>query len=185
MVDITLDKQSFKALSSDSRVNLLKALKKRRKTLTELSKELSLGVSTTKEHLQHLEKAGLIEQVDEGYKWKYYELTSKGSGVVSPESSMRINVLLGSALASVFVTASLLFNKVQGVSQVGVAMAAEAGADVMSAPTSAPLSAPVAETVPVVASTVPTLAQLPLFELSLLAVSLVFFVAAFYVWWKK
>lgn len=81
---IRLDRRSFEALAAESRVKVLKALSKRRKTLTELAKELSLSNSTMKEHLEVLVGAGLIIQRDEGRKWKYYELTRKGQGIVSP-----------------------------------------------------------------------------------------------------
>jgi DNA-binding transcriptional ArsR family regulator len=81
---IKLDRRSFEALAAESRVKILKALSKRRKTLTELAKELSLSNSTMKEHLEVLVGAGLILQRDEGRKWKYYELTRKGRGIVGP-----------------------------------------------------------------------------------------------------
>lgn len=81
---IKLDRRSFEALAADSRVRLLKALSGRRKTLTELAKELGLSNSTTKEHLAVLVDAGLIAQLDEGRKWKYYELTRKGKKVANP-----------------------------------------------------------------------------------------------------
>jgi len=81
---IKLDRRSFEALAADSRVRILKALSQRRKTLTELAKELELSNSTMKEHLDVLVRAGLIIQRDEGRKWKYYELTRKGQGIVNP-----------------------------------------------------------------------------------------------------
>ena len=81
---IRLDRRSFEALAADSRVRILKSLGRRRKTLTELARELNLSNSTMKEHLGVLVKAGLIIQKDEGRKWKYYELTRKGQGIVNP-----------------------------------------------------------------------------------------------------
>jgi DNA-binding transcriptional ArsR family regulator len=81
---IILDKLSFGALAVDSRVKILKALRERRKTLSELSTELGLSPSSTKEHLEKLVDAALIEKMEEGHKWKYYELTKKGAQLVSP-----------------------------------------------------------------------------------------------------
>ncbi|MCP4648364.1 MAG: winged helix-turn-helix transcriptional regulator [bacterium] len=81
---IKLDRRSFEALAADSRVRILKSLAQRRKTLTELAKELGLSNSTMKEHLDVLVRAGLIIQRDEGRKWKYYDLTRKGQGIVNP-----------------------------------------------------------------------------------------------------
>lgn len=98
---ITLDRETFKALASDTRIGILKSLNIRRKTLSELAKEYKMSVSTIKEHLDNLAKAGLVEQKDEGHKWKYYELTRKGRGVLNPEEK-KIWILLSlSALAVV------------------------------------------------------------------------------------
>ncbi len=91
---ITLDKDSFRALSSDTRVAILKSLDRRRKMLTELSKQLSMSPSTVKEHMDHLAKAGLVVQIDDGHKWKYYELTGKGKNVLHPEET-KIWIMLG------------------------------------------------------------------------------------------
>jgi DNA-binding transcriptional ArsR family regulator len=98
---IRLDRRSFEALAAESRVKTLKALSKRRKTLTELSHELGLSVSTMKEHLDVLVKAGLIMQMDEGRKWKYYELTRKGKGIVSPYPA-KVLIMLAVSLILVF-----------------------------------------------------------------------------------
>jgi DNA-binding transcriptional ArsR family regulator len=94
---ITLDKKSFRALISETRINILKSLTQRRKTLSELSKEFGMSVSTIKEHLNVLCSAELIVQKDEGHKWKYYELTGKGRNVLNP-GERKIIVLLGISL---------------------------------------------------------------------------------------
>ena len=90
---IVLDRKSFEALAVDTRVRILKALKVRRKTLSELSEELGLAVSGVKEHLETLEGAGLIKKMDDGHKWKYYELTKKGSEIIGPKE-LRVWILL-------------------------------------------------------------------------------------------
>ena len=82
---IILDRSAFKALASDTRVNILKELDKRRKTLTEISEVLNLAVATVKEHMDQLSKSNLISIKDEGRKWKYYELTEKGKAILYPE----------------------------------------------------------------------------------------------------
>ncbi len=105
---ITLDKEVFKTLASGTRVDILKSLDRRRKTLSELSKQLGMSVSTVKEHLDNLVSVGLIEQKDEGYKWKYYELTKKGKDILHPEDK-KIWIMLGiSALGIVVVGYDLL-----------------------------------------------------------------------------
>ena len=99
---ITLDRKAFKALSSDSRVAILKSLSARRKTLSELSSELGMSMSAMKQHMDSLVRAGLVEKKDDGHKWKYYELTKTGKNVVS-HGDMRIFVMIGiSAVAFIF-----------------------------------------------------------------------------------
>ena len=49
---IVLDRKSFEALAVDSRVRILKSLKEKRKTLSEISKEQGMSLSGVKEHLE-------------------------------------------------------------------------------------------------------------------------------------
>lgn len=91
---IVLDDKSFKALSSDSRVGILKSLGERRRTLSELSQKLDLGNSTVKEHCDILIDAELIKLVDEGRKWKYYQLTQKGKQIIMPGLMDEVRVLI-------------------------------------------------------------------------------------------
>ncbi len=104
MVDdkITLDKRSFKALASGTRVDILKSLAKRRKTLTEISKQFGMSVSTVKEHMGKLSEAGLVEMIDDGHKWKYYELTRSGKSVVEP-GEQKIWLLLSVSMIGLIV----------------------------------------------------------------------------------
>ncbi|UCD07894.1 MAG: winged helix-turn-helix transcriptional regulator [Candidatus Aenigmatarchaeota archaeon] len=96
---ITLDRKTFKTLASDTRVGILKSLARRRKMLTELSKEFGMSPSTIKEHLENLSRAELVIQKDEGHKWKYYELTRKGKDVLNPGETKIWIVLTLSAIA--------------------------------------------------------------------------------------
>jgi DNA-binding transcriptional ArsR family regulator len=98
---IVLDRESFKSLASETRVSIMKSLDRRRKMLTELARELGMSPSTVKEHMDNLCSAGLTEQIDEGHKWKYYELTRKGSNVLHPEYTKIWILLSVSALAIV------------------------------------------------------------------------------------
>ncbi len=91
---IVLDDKSFKALSADSRISIMKSLNERRRTLSELSQKLDLGNSTIKEHCDILVNAELIKQMDEGRKWKYYELTQKGKQIISPSLMEEVKVLI-------------------------------------------------------------------------------------------
>lgn len=99
-MEIRLDKETFKALASTTRVDVLKLLARRRHMQSELAAELNLSVPTVKEHLFALERAGLVERHEEGRKWKYYSLTKKGEGVLHPEE-MKIWIVLSMLVFSV------------------------------------------------------------------------------------
>lgn len=94
---ITLDQESFKALASDVRVEILKRLDVRRETVTDLSSLLSLSKPTLLEHLEKLQAAGLVKRIDEGRKWIYYELSDKGRKILHPEK-VAITLALASAV---------------------------------------------------------------------------------------
>jgi len=113
--NVVLDEKSFKALSADSRVSILKNLTDRRRTLTELSQKLDLGSSTIKEHCEILVGADLIKQVDEGRKWKYYELTKKGRQLIQPNLFDEVKVLI-MLCAGVFVVGGFIFIFLQSAS---------------------------------------------------------------------
>ncbi len=91
---ILLDSSSFKALASETRVLILKELDKKRCTASEMGKILGISVQAASEHLENLRVAGLVERVDEGRKWIYFDLTEKGKAVLHPDKSKRLWVLL-------------------------------------------------------------------------------------------
>ncbi|MDD5340726.1 MAG: winged helix-turn-helix domain-containing protein [Candidatus ainarchaeum sp.] len=101
---IVLDRKSFEALAVESRVRILKSLRQRRKTLSELADEMKMSVSGVKEHLQVLEQAELVRKMDDGHKWKYYELTKKGSDVVAPKE-LRVWILLSISIIALAASA--------------------------------------------------------------------------------
>ena len=104
---ITLSGNEFKALSSDTRTGIIKMLQDRNYTLSEMSKKMNLAAPTIKQHLSVLENAELIEQVDEGRKWKYYCLTRKGKKMFSDEQPHNILIVLG---ASFIALAAVLYS---------------------------------------------------------------------------
>ena len=91
---IVLDQETFKALATGTRVKILKTLEKRRHTQSEISAVLDISVPTAKEHLNALEKAGLVKRHEEGRKWIYYSLTEKSKCVLDPERK-RLWIVLG------------------------------------------------------------------------------------------
>jgi len=81
---IVLDRKTFETLAIDTRVNILKELRERRKTQAEIAKRMGLATSTVYEHLQKMADTGLIERKEDGHKWVYYSLTEKGRAIVAP-----------------------------------------------------------------------------------------------------
>jgi DNA-binding transcriptional ArsR family regulator len=101
VVRITLDAETFKALASPTRLTVLRALDERRKTLTEISRDLALNKATVHEHLALLATADLVrKRDDEGRKWIYYELTWRGQKLLHPQETTTFNVLLGLGVAA-------------------------------------------------------------------------------------
>jgi len=100
MPQIVLDAEAFKALSSDTRLHILKALDARRLTVSEMGRLLDLNKATVFEHLKQLMTADLVKKEDEGRKWVYYRLTWKGKNVLHPEN-VQFMLLLGTSVLSV------------------------------------------------------------------------------------
>ncbi|MFH1544634.1 MAG: winged helix-turn-helix domain-containing protein [archaeon] len=99
MAEITLTVNEFKALSSNTRINILKLLKERNHTLSELSAKLQMASPTIKQHLDTLIQSDIVEQNDEGRKWKYYSLTRKGKNLLEPVQTNVIILIGVSAIA--------------------------------------------------------------------------------------
>jgi DNA-binding transcriptional ArsR family regulator len=94
---ITLDRETFKVLAADTRVDMLKRIAEHKLTLTDLANQMDMSPSTIKEHLDKLVDAGLIEADERGMKWKYYRLTNKGRNIVSPQETT-VWILLGTTI---------------------------------------------------------------------------------------
>lgn len=97
---VTLDRETFKALASETRLQVLHALDERRKTGSELARELDLNKATIHEHLGILEATGLVQKKDEGRKWVYWELTWEGSKLLHPGQGAVFSVLLALSVLS-------------------------------------------------------------------------------------
>jgi DNA-binding transcriptional ArsR family regulator len=88
MTKITLDRETFKALASDTRLDLLKTLDGKNLGLNEIAKVSNLNKATLHEHLAKLHEAGLIKRTErDGHKWVYYKLTWKGESLLHPENT--------------------------------------------------------------------------------------------------
>jgi len=88
MAKVTLDRDAFKALASDTRLKILRSLDGKKMTVTELSAVTKMNKATMHEHLSKLHAVGLIKRKErEGHKWVYYKLSWKGSSLLHPENN--------------------------------------------------------------------------------------------------
>lgn len=88
MAKVTLNRDAFKALASDTRLTIIRTLDGKKMSLTELSRETALNKATLHEHLNKLHEAGLVKRIQrEGHKWVYYKLSWKGESLLHPENT--------------------------------------------------------------------------------------------------
>ncbi|MBS3778392.1 MAG: winged helix-turn-helix transcriptional regulator [Candidatus Thermoplasmatota archaeon] len=100
MAKVTLNRNAFKALASDTRLEIIRTLDGQKMSLTELSKKTSLNKATLHEHLNKLTEAGLVKRIQrEGHKWVYYKLSWKGESLLHPENT-KIVVVFAAAFTA-------------------------------------------------------------------------------------
>jgi len=97
-----LDSNTLKALSNDTRQEIIKLLNKRPHTASELSKKMGKHITTIIEHLEILEKANIIQRRNNGNKWVYYVLTKKGDKLFKPKYYSFV-ILISLALVAIIV----------------------------------------------------------------------------------
>jgi DNA-binding transcriptional ArsR family regulator len=114
MTKISLELEDIKALASDSRLEILKALDGKKQTLQELTRSMKLNKATLHVHLSKLHQAGFIKKKERsGHKWVYYSLTWKGECLLHPENT-KIVVLFGSAFLTFCIGIFQLINYARG-----------------------------------------------------------------------
>lgn len=95
---VELGKTAFKALASDTRIDILKKLCERRKTVSELSREMGIEKSAILKHLEKLAGAELVNRVENANEFVYYEVTIKGRGVIYQNEKIKVVIVLASSL---------------------------------------------------------------------------------------
>ena len=106
MVKIIIDKETFKVLASDTRLDILKILDNKKLNLNDMCRETKLNKATLHEHLVKLHEAGLIKRHErQGHKWVYYNLSWKGSSLLHPENS-RIVVMFSATIFAFIASAA-------------------------------------------------------------------------------
>ena len=98
---IVLDQESFKALASDTRIEILKKLDNTQLTVTDLANAMLVNKSAVHKHLTRLVEAGLVKKKEGERKWVYYTLSLKGAQLLHPE---RVQIALMLAATAVAVT---------------------------------------------------------------------------------
>jgi len=114
MSKVTLDMSTFKALASDTRLDILRALDGKKMGLKDISQATKLNKATLHEHLTKLNEAGLVKRKErEGHKWVYYKLTWKGECLLHPDNT-RIVVLFSTTFVALAAGIIQMINYVKG-----------------------------------------------------------------------
>jgi len=88
MSKVTLDIEDFKALASETRLDILRAIDQRNMSLKDISQVTKLHETTVHEHLTKLVRSGFVKKNErEGHKWVYYKLSWKGSSLLHPDNT--------------------------------------------------------------------------------------------------
>lgn len=110
---ITLDQESFKALASDTRIEILKRLDTSQMTVTDLANDLKVNKSAVYKHLSRLLDAGLVKKLDDKRKWVYYKLSMKGMHLMHPER-VQIALMLSAAVLAITLAISQIYTYILG-----------------------------------------------------------------------
>lgn len=113
MADVVLDANTFKALSSETRIAIIKQLAERRKSASELAAALDMAVPTAAQHLERLREAKLVRRIDGGSKWVYYELTDKAKALLETKRMPTASLIVVLVFALIALAAILNYGALQ------------------------------------------------------------------------
>jgi DNA-binding transcriptional ArsR family regulator len=127
MSKVTLAIEDFKALASETRLDILRAIDLKTMSLKDISQATHLHETTVHEHLTKLVKSGFVKKNErEGHKWVYYTLSWKGSCLLHPDNTKvvvmftsTIAVLLGGIFGLVTLLKSIAFPVMETTSKDG------------------------------------------------------------------
>jgi DNA-binding transcriptional ArsR family regulator len=113
MTKVTLELKDFKALASETRLDILRALDGKKLSLKEISTATNLHEVTIHEHISKLVEAEFVKKEErEGHKWVYYKLSWKGASLIHPENT-RVVVLFSSTIVTLFLCMIGIINIIQ------------------------------------------------------------------------
>lgn len=95
---VELDGKTIEALASDTRRDILKKLKVKPQTVSQISRELDINKSAVYKHLSILVKTGLIARRENGNEFVYYELSTKGNNTIGTNENVKVVILLSSSI---------------------------------------------------------------------------------------
>lgn len=112
-----IDRDVLKVISVDTRMDILKILSEGERNPSFISKKLHKSDATIIEHLEALQRAGLVKKVETpGRKWVFYTLTERGKGIISSKGR-RLVIILGISILALFGGIANLFISTQFASQ--------------------------------------------------------------------
>ena len=133
-----IDRDVLKVISVDTRMDILKILAQGERNPSFISRQLHKSDATIIEHLEALQKAGLVKKVETpGKKWVFYTLTERGQGIISSKSR-RLVIILGVSLLALAGGIGNIFVQNQSAQTFGERVAAPAMANVAVNATSVP-----------------------------------------------
>ena len=124
MPKVALNKEDFKTLASETRMNIIKTLDGKKFSLNQISSNTKLSKMTLHEHLAKLIESGFVKRIErEGHKWVYYQLSWKGKSLIHPENtkvvilfSMTFFTLIGSIIGIINILNN--FTKYQNIAPI-------------------------------------------------------------------
>ncbi|MFQ6013648.1 MAG: winged helix-turn-helix domain-containing protein [Thermoplasmata archaeon] len=91
---VTLDKKALLALASDTRLEIMRNLQPKRRTVTQVADALDIDKGGVHRHLQKLVEGELVRRYDD-HGFVYYGLSWKGRDLLNPTENTKIVILLG------------------------------------------------------------------------------------------
>ena len=89
-----VDRDVLKALSADTRMDILKVLAEGKRMPSWVARKLGKSDATIVEHLKAMERAGLVQRTSApGKKWVFYSLSERGEGIVGGKSRKLVIVI--------------------------------------------------------------------------------------------
>ncbi|WP_052286169.1 winged helix-turn-helix domain-containing protein [Methanococcoides burtonii] len=101
---IILDQKKLAAISTNTRIKILKTLVSRQMTISELSRCMDCAKSTLLKNLKIMEDAGFIEVKRNENKWVYYKLTHDGKALLQsnyPEKTNQFKIMIVLGFSSI------------------------------------------------------------------------------------